>query len=189
METTIPSQSPEPLSAGLGSDKPASPSVIGEVNDETELTKLDPNYVPALRLTAMVSSVPLLFGALMAEAVFVPELGIPSGIVGLVVLIACAFWIIRIPTRRYAARGYQISVDRLRVVRGILWHSDTIVPFGRVQHIDVDQGPIERFFNIATLTVHTAGSHNASVQLPGLNHELAKDMREEIRAHIKRESL
>lgn len=163
--------------------------VSGEVNDETELTQLDPNYVPALRLTALLTSIPLTAGALIAEATFEAELPIPSGIIGMVTLILCAFWIIRIPTRRYAARGYQISADRLRVVRGILFRSDTIVPFGRVQHIDVDQGPIERFFNIATLTVHTAGNHNASVHLPGLNHELAKNMREDIRAHIKRESL
>ncbi|MEL7199933.1 MAG: PH domain-containing protein [Pseudomonadota bacterium] len=165
------------------------PSVIARVDDDAELTKLDPNYVTSLRLTAMLTSIPLFIGALIAESVFVPELGIPGGIVGLATFVICAFWIIRIPTRRYAARGYQISADRLRVVRGILWHSDTIVPFGRVQHIDVDQGPIERFFDIATLTVHTAGNHNASVYLPGLNHDLAKEMREEIRAHIKRESL
>ena len=48
---------------------------------------------------------------------------------------------------------------------------------------------IERFFSIATLTLHTAGTHNASVKLPGLGEQLARDMREEIRSHIKRESL
>lgn len=82
-----------------------------------------------------------------------------------------------------------MSTDRLRVVRGILFRSDTIVPFGRVQHIDVNQGPIERFYDIATLTLHTAGTHNASVNLPGLEHSLAMTMREDIRAHIKREML
>ncbi|MEL7446437.1 MAG: PH domain-containing protein, partial [Pseudomonadota bacterium] len=90
---------------------------------------------------------------------------------------------------RFAARGYAMSDDRLRVVRGIFWRSDAVVPFGRVQHIDVNQGPIERFLNIATLTVHTAGTHNSSVHLPGLEHGLASEMREEIRAHIKRESM
>ena len=79
--------------------------------------------------------------------------------------------------------------DRLRVVRGIWFRSDTVVPFGRVQHIDVDRGPIERYFDLATLTLHTAGSHNASVHLPGLQHDRALAMREEIRAHIKREAL
>ena len=47
----------------------------------------------------------------------------------------------------------------------------------------------QRFFGIATLTLHTAGSHNASVTLPGLGEELAREMREDIRAHIRRESL
>ncbi len=105
-----------------------------------------------------------------------------------VALLALAF-IIRLPSRRFYARGYAMSTDRLRVVRGLLFRHDTVVPFGRVQHIDVNQGPIDRFFGIATLTLHTAGSHNASVNLPGLGEQLARDMREEIRSHIKREAL
>jgi hypothetical protein len=36
--------------------------------------------------------------------------------------------------------------------------------------------------------VHTAGSHNASVQLPGLKHEDALAMRETIRAAIRRDT-
>ena len=63
------------------------------------------------------------------------------------------------------------------------------MPFGRVQHIDVDQGPIDRALDIATMTLHTAGTHNASVSLPGLGEDLAIRMREEIRAHIKRETM
>ncbi|MEL7189729.1 MAG: PH domain-containing protein [Pseudomonadota bacterium] len=176
METTAPIPSPEA-------------SILGTVDDAEELTKLDPNYVTALRLTAMLTLVPLMIGALVIEATFGEDFGLPTGVIAGPVLLLGLFWIIRVPARRYAARGYQISADRLRVVRGILWRSDTIVPFGRVQHIDVDQGPIERFFDIATLTVHTAGNHNASVHLPGLNHDLAKDMREEMRAHIKQESM
>jgi len=82
-----------------------------------------------------------------------------------------------------------MGADRLRVVRGLLFRSDTVVPFGRVQHIDVDQGPLERYYGLATLTLHTAGSHNASVHLPGLLNEDAAAMREVIRAHIKRETL
>ena len=89
--------------------------------------------------------------------------------------------------RVVAARGHALGDGRLRVVRGLLFHSDTVVPFGRVQHIDVDQGPLERAYHIATLTVHTAGSHNASVQLPGLAHADALAMRETIRAAIRRD--
>ncbi|MEM7666943.1 MAG: PH domain-containing protein [Pseudomonadota bacterium] len=175
---------------------PASASALpGQITADADgdLTRLHPSYVSALRVQTALTAIPFLIGALVIEAVLQGDagaaLGLPSGIVaGPLLLIVIAF-IIRLPSRRYHARGYNMSADRLRVVRGLLWRSDTVVPFGRVQHIDVDQGPIERFFGIATLTLHTAGNHNASVHLPGLGHELAVEMREDIRAHIKRESL
>ncbi|WP_128891552.1 PH domain-containing protein [Erythrobacter sp. HKB08] len=150
-----------------------------------ELTKLDPRYVTVSRISLAASALPILIAAFVLEGVDV----LPFGVVIVPVLLIAAFVIIRIPLRRFEARGYSMSEDRLRVVRGLLFRSDTVVPFGRVQHLDVDQGPLERAFDLATLTVHTAGVHNASVRLPGLAHENAVAMREEIRAHIKRETV
>ena len=75
------------------------------------------------------------------------------------------------------------------MVRGLWWRRDITVPFGRVQHLDVTQGPLERLFGLGTLVLHTAGNHNASVSLPGLGEPLAREMREEIRAHIRRETV
>lgn len=160
------------------------------VDDDGELTRLHPNYTHALRVRTTLMAIPFVAASLVAEAIIRDAaLPVPAGIIaGPVLLIALAL-VIRVPSRRYSARGYQIAADRLRVVRGLLFRSDTVVPFGRVQHIDVDQGPLERFFGIATLTLHTAGNHNASVSLPGLAEPLAREMREEIRAHIRRESL
>ncbi|MEE4316250.1 MAG: PH domain-containing protein [Erythrobacter sp.] len=171
-------------------DQMIAPSPSGlPVDDEGELTRLHPNYTHALRVRTVLFAIPFLVAALVLEAISRDKALLPPGaIAGPVLLIALAL-VIRVPARRYNARGYQISADRLRVVRGILWRSDTVVPFGRVQHIDVDQGPLERFFGIATMTLHTAGNHNASVSLPGLGEELARQMREEIRAHIRRESM
>lgn len=169
-------------------DPALSPSSL-PVDDDGALTRLHPNYSHALRLQTVLGAIPFLAVSLGLEFAQVTNGLLPQGgIAGPVLLIALAL-VIRIPQSRYNARGYQISADRLRVVRGFLWRSDTVVPFGRVQHIDVDQGPLERFFGIATLTLHTAGNHNASVALPGLGEELSREMREEIRAHIRRESL
>lgn len=159
------------------------------LDEDGELTRLHPNYAHALRVQTVMSSIPVLIAALVLEVVSRDQALLPMGaIAGPVLLIALAL-IIRIPMRRYSARGYQMSADRLRVVRGVLMRSDTVVPFSRVQHIDVHQGPVERFFGIATLTLHTAGNHNASVALPGLGEPLAREMREDIRAHIRRESM
>lgn len=162
--------------------------VSAPLDDDGELTRLHPNYAHAVRLHTLLSALPFLAGSLVLETAFRGEGLFPTGLIaGTVLLIAIAL-VIRIPQSRYNARGYQISGDRLRVVRGLLFRSDTVVPFGRVQHIDVHQGPLDRFFGLATLTLHTAGNHNASVALPGLGEELAREMREEIRAHIRRET-
>jgi membrane protein YdbS with pleckstrin-like domain len=114
---------------------------------------------------------------------------LPRGALLAPVLLVVLYLVIRVPLRRYQARGYQLGADRLRVVRGLLFRSDTVVPFGRVQHIDVHQGPLERVYGLATLVLHTAGTHNASVSLPGLGHGDAMAMREEIRAHVKHETM
>lgn len=163
--------------------------VIGLEDDEGALAKLHRNYAHALRVQATLTAIPFLIGALVLETAFRDQAMFPAGIIAGPVLLIALTLIIRFPSTRYNARGYQISADRLRVVRGLLFRSDTVVPFGRVQHIDVHQGPIDRFFGIATLTLHTAGNHNASVSLPGLGEDLAREMREEIRAHIRRETL
>ena len=63
----------------------------------------------------------------------------------------------------------------------------TVVPFGRVQHIDVAQGPIERSFGLATLILHTAGTRGASVPLPGLLFDEAERMRDRIRVKIRQD--
>ena len=168
---------------------PAIPLAGHPLDDEGELTKLHPGYARALRLRTTLTAIPFLLGALVAEAAIRDLALIPQGIIAGTVLVIALALIIRVPATRYNARGYQISADRLRVVRGLLFRSDTVVPFGRVQHIDVHQGPLDRFFGIATLTLHTAGNHNASVSLPGLGEELAREMREEIRAHIRRETI
>ena len=62
------------------------------------------------------------------------------------------------------------------------------MPFKRIQHIDLGEGPIERMFGLASLTVHTAGTHNSIVTLPGLARNQAEAMRDAMRLHIRREA-
>jgi membrane protein YdbS with pleckstrin-like domain len=71
------------------------------------------------------------------------------------------------------------------VVRGWLWHVDTLVPLVRVQHLDIARGPLDKAFGTATLVVHTAGTHNSIVKLPGLSPERAGELAAIIRTHIQ----
>jgi uncharacterized protein len=89
------------------------------------------------------------------------------------------------PQRIYRRLGYRLTDKLLQVVRGWMFHTDTIVPFVRVQHIDVTRGPVDKLFGTATLVVHTAGTHNSIVTVPGLAPQAADEIRDIIREHVR----
>jgi membrane protein YdbS with pleckstrin-like domain len=149
------------------------------------LEPLHPDHLKVLRIRAGITALVLLVPTIVAEI----ALDGWHGVFALPWLVFVALFVWRVPSRRWSFKGFSMEADRLRVVRGFLWHSDTLVPFTRVQHIDVNQSPLERLYSLATLTVHTAGTHNSSVHLEGIARERADAMREEIRARIKRETL
>lgn len=153
--------------------------------DAEPLTQLDPSYTTVMRIEGLLTTLPFVIGAGVLSFAEV----VPAWAPGIPVLILAILLIGVLPMKRYRSRGYNMAADRLRVVKGVMFHADTVVPFSRVQHLDVEQGPLERAFGIARLILHTAGTHNASVTLPGLPFDDAKAMREDIRQHVKRESL
>jgi hypothetical protein len=150
-----------------------------------ELTPLDPAFVTTTRIASALGLLPFVIGA---GALEVAQL-LPPGSFLVPVLFLYGFVAFVVPARKYRHWGYEMGTDRLRIVRGYLFYRDTIVPFGRIQHIDVAQGPIDRRYGLAKLTVHTAGNHNSTVALPGLAHADALAMREAMRAAIRQDAL
>ena len=82
------------------------------------------------------------------------------------------------PPLAYRHRSYRFDDEGLLLRRGVIWRSQIAVPRSRIQHTDVSQGPLERSFGLATLTVHTAGNHYAAVSLPGIAHDEALAVRD-----------
>ncbi|MCF6287816.1 MAG: PH domain-containing protein [Proteobacteria bacterium] len=80
----------------------------------------------------------------------------------------------------YKHFSYAMDEYGLYINRGVFWRKKIIVPRNRVQHTDVNQGPFERRYQLAGLIVHTAGTRNASVTLPGILHTDAETLRESL---------
>lgn len=159
------------------------------MDEDTPLTPLHPDHVKVLRISGIILAIPLTFGALLGSLVpMAAGVTIPAMVLAPLTLLL--WWLVfALPWRRYSAKGYRMDADRLQVVSGVLFHKDTVVPFSRVQHIDVERGPIERYYGLATLHLHTAGTHNATISLPGLVEADAIEMREAIRARIRQDTL
>ena len=95
-----------------------------------------------------------------------------------VVLVATAWawWIIG---RQAAAIGYAERDDDLLVRRGILFRDLVVVPYGRMQYVDVQAGPVDRRFGIAKVQLHTAAP-GTDAQIPGLAPEEAARLRDRL---------
>ena len=79
---------------------------------------------------------------------------------------------------RWRHTGWRLEEDGLHLRRGAWWRSETRVPRSRVQHVDLNHGPLDRRFGLAALKVHTAGTRLASVQLGGMAHADAVQLRD-----------
>lgn len=75
--------------------------------------------------------------------------------------------------------GWKETDDELVITRGKLWYRLTIVPFGRIQFVDVSAGPIERALGLKRVKIHTA-SASSDARIAGLVAEDADALRERL---------
>jgi membrane protein YdbS with pleckstrin-like domain len=95
---------------------------------------------------------------------------------GMVVVLALLWVLLR---GRYRSWGYLERDDDLVVRRGLLFRQVTVVPYGRMQFIDVSAGPIDRLFGLATVQLHTAAAAS-DARIPGLEQDEAERLRDRL---------
>jgi membrane protein YdbS with pleckstrin-like domain len=78
----------------------------------------------------------------------------------------------------FARFSAQLLDDGLMVRRGVFWRSETFVPRTRIQHTEVNQGPLDRHWGMAKVIVFTAGTQLNSVGVSGLYHPEALVLRD-----------
>mgnify|MGYP001247140453 CR=1 FL=1 len=79
---------------------------------------------------------------------------------------------------RWRRTRWRLDAVGLYVRRGLIWHTEVLVPRSRVQHLDVERGPLERQFGLATLVVHTAGTQTSALRQSGFDEATAVALRD-----------
>lgn len=99
------------------------------------------------------------------------------------VLAACGAGValleIAVAPRRARFTGWLETEDDLIITKGWMWHTVTIVPYGRIQYVDVSAGPIARRFGLKELTINTASS-TSDCTIPGLDAATADALRDRL---------
>ncbi|WJZ01779.1 PH domain-containing protein [Corynebacterium freiburgense] len=85
-------------------------------------------------------------------------------------------WLIPVQVRNM---GWLETPDELLITKGKFWHTYTVVPYGRIQFVDVTAGPIAKLFGLKTVELHTASSSSDS-EIVGLEADIADALRDRL---------
>jgi membrane protein YdbS with pleckstrin-like domain len=89
-----------------------------------------------------------------------------------------AWWFVH---NRFRAWGYLERAEDLEVRRGVMVQRLSVVPYGRMQFVEITTGPVERLFGLATVKLHTAAAAS-DARIPGLDPVEAARLRDRLAA-------
>jgi uncharacterized protein len=138
--------------------------------------------VPSARLWRMRLSQVAVAGPVLAVAAGVAAglaVGAWTGAVAAAVVAAAAGVVLWVERRRYRAWKYRERDEDLIVSRGVLVRRVSVVPYGRMQYVEITAGPFERAFRLATVQLHTAAAAS-DARIPGLEREEAARLRDRL---------
>jgi len=178
-----PAAGPPPGAAGPGEARPVPRR---PVTDAEGFEQVDRRWIAAeragraisLMIVGLILGVGTLLMWLLADWPSWLRIGLSSvagSIVGLQ-LVMLVIW----PPLSWRRLRFRLDRHGLEIRRGVLWRSVTNVPRSRIQHTDVTQGPLARRFRLATLSIHTAGTEMAEIELEGLARPRAMRLRDEL---------
>ena len=142
-----------------------------------EWKRLAPGYLTLRRVSDAIGW--LVFFSIPAVLVLIfTDLWWLSALLWLVALVIIALrW--HFLRRSCASWGYVEREDDLYITHGVWFRSLTAVPYGRMQLVEVQSGPLERKFNLATVTLKTA-SPGTDATIPGLDPAEAARLRDQL---------
>jgi uncharacterized protein len=137
-------------------------------------------HAQAAFATALVASATAITAAI-AHGAEAPTTALVLGITATVVLLAGIAISATLPARAWQRWTYDLGEETLELRHGLITHRRSLVPYFRVQHIDLVAGPLERSLGISRLVVRTASATSDS-QIPGIASDEADRLRRQILA-------
>ncbi len=89
----------------------------------------------------------------------------------------------------HKVRGVALREKDIIFKKGLFWRQSTLLPFNRVQHIEIHRNPFERKLGLSSLKIFTAGGSGVDLQISGLENERAEKIKQFILEKTKKEVL
>lgn len=154
----------------------AAPAAVTLHGGDLPWRPVSPRLARVRLITLAVFVVPLLLAAVVAGA-FVTRWMLLAGLAVLVV----ALWSAWVIVRQVSAISWVELDEEIVIRRGRLFRTLVSVPYGRLQYVDIQSGPLMRSQGIATCEIHTASPESGG-SLPGLPVAEAEALRARLAA-------
>jgi membrane protein YdbS with pleckstrin-like domain len=139
--------------------------------------RVSPKLATVRRISLVVTVVPL--AVLAAVLLAFVHLWL-VGVVAVVALLLLAWgWVV--VGRTVRSWGYAERAQDVLVTSGVLRRQLVVVPYGRMQFVDVTAGPLDRKLGLATVQLHTAAAATDAT-IPGLVPAEAARLRDRLAA-------
>lgn len=153
---------------------PLNPEELPKI-EEVEFNSLEKDYL-YMRLTSWGLFF-LLAAGVLTFLLFTTDVDAWMYFVPWAVLLILIFFV---EIRGFSIKGYALRQKDVSYKSGLIWFSMTSVPFNRIQHCEVSQGPLGRLFELASVKVYTAGGSGSDISINGLSKERAQRLRDYI---------
>lgn len=141
---------------------------------EGDYQSISPMWLKVALRRHWVLSALVVVGVVVAHFVFREWLLL----LALVVPVILFFWGNVALKKIYYSKKYMLRLKDITYKSGWIWHSVTSVPYNRIQHVEIEQGPIEKIYGLSTLEVYTAGKSTSDLSIPGLESETAEKLKD-----------
>jgi len=158
------------------------------MNDQQTFNSLDSNFFKVMIIKRLIFIIVLL--GVVTFGYYTIDSSKISGLVFILIgsgAIVLSVLILFLTKLYFRNKKYRLYNKNITYQEGVIVHHETVVPFSRIQHVEIDEGPLERFFSLATLSIYTAGDSGKDLKISGLKIELAQDIKDYITNYIKDE--
>lgn len=158
------------------------------VSSFPNILEVEFKYINRKYLKVILINITFVYSSLFAAVFFIEYeniLGLEEVAFWLFLLITILFiYTIFIKIIGFKRRKFLVREKDISYKKGVFYKKITTVPFNRIQHVEIDQGPISRFFNLASLSVFTAGDSSDDLKVNGLLKDEAQQIKEYISNQI-----
>ena len=143
--------------------------------DDLEWERLHPLYARSIRVLAIV--ILTIIAIAISALSLVPNIPLTPFAISYSLLVISTVISMLWPAFSVPRRGYVLRDKDILFRKGVIWRSETAVPFNRIQHVETSNTPLDRKFGLATLQLFTAGGSSGDLKIKGLGYDIAEQLR------------